>query len=127
MAFQSILFEKTEDRVKAETMAAPLFFLDLNLDQVIDAIVAGKQEYDLKPFFYTFLGDIEAIQYRHEIMLDLENEILFGNINSFSEKMRTMRAYLVQADNLYYKYQKERMVLDAVSIYGDAVNSLVHD
>ncbi len=127
MAFQSILFEKTEDRVKAETVAAPVFSLDLNLDQVIDAIVAGKQEYDLKPFLYTSLGDIEAIQYRHEIMLDLENEVLFRNINSFSEKMRTMRAYLVQADQLYYKYQKERMVLDAVSIYGDAVNCLVHD
>jgi hypothetical protein len=60
-------------------------------------------------------------------MQELENEALFGNINSFSEKMRTMRAYLVQADKLYYKYQKERMVLDAVSIYGDAVNCLVHD
>ncbi|MGD0216880.1 MAG: DNA mismatch repair protein MutS [Desulfobaccales bacterium] len=127
MAFHSILFEKTEDRAKAETVAAPLFFLDLNLDQIIDAIVAGKQEYDLKPFFYTSLDDIDAIKYRHEIMQELENEALFGNINSFSEKMRTMRAYLVQADKLYYKYQKERMVLDAVSIYGDAVNCLVHD
>ena len=41
--------------------------------------------------------------------------------------MRIMRAYLVQSDKLYYKYQKERMFLDAVSIYCNAVNCLVHD
>ena len=127
MAFHSILFERTEDGIKTETVAAPVFFLDLNLDQVIDAIVAGKQEYNLKPFFFTSLSDIDAIKYRYEIMRDLENEVLFKNINSFSEKMRTMRAFLVQADKLYYKYQKERMFLDAVAIYCDAVNCLGHD
>lgn len=127
MVFHSILFERTEDNIKTETVEAAAFYLDLNLDQIIDAIVAGKQEYNLKPFFYTSLGDIEAIKYRHEIMLDLENEVLFEDIKSFSEKMRAMRSYLVQADKLYYKYQKERMFLEAISIYCDAVNCLGHD
>ena len=127
MTFHSILFKRTEDSIKTETVEAPVFFLDLNLDQIIDAIVAGKQEYNLKPFFYTSLGDIEAIKYRHEIMRDLENEVLFEYIKSFSEKMRTMRTHLAIADKLYYKYQKERMFLDAISIYCDAVNCLVHD
>jgi len=127
MAFHSILFERTEDSMKTETVEAPGFFLDLNLDQVIDAIVAGKQEYNLKPFFYTSLGDIDAIKYRQEIMRDLENEVLFEDIKSFSEKMRSMRANLAIADKLYYEYQKERMFLDAISIYCDAVNCLVHD
>src|SRR5208337_5682951 len=100
MAFHSILFERTEDRIKTGTVEAPVFFLDLNLDQIIDAIVAGKQEYNLKPFFFTPLGDIDAIKYRYEIMRDLENEVLFEDIKSFCEKMRLMRAYLVQADKL---------------------------
>jgi hypothetical protein len=127
MAFYSILFERTEDRIKTETVEPPVFFLDLNLDQIIDAIAAGKQEYNLKPFFYIPLGDIDAIRYRYEIMRDLENEVLFEDIKSFCEKMGLMRAYLVQADKLYYKYQKERMFLDAISIYCNAVNCLVHD
>ncbi len=123
MAFKSILFEKPADLIKEQ----PDFFADLNFDQIVDLVIYGREEYDLKPFFYASLGDIDAIKYRYEIMQDLENEALFGNINSFSEKMRTMRAYFVQADKLYYKYQKERMFLDAISIYGDAVNCLVHD
>ena len=61
MTFHSILFEATEDSNKRETHQAPVFFTDLNLDQIIDAITAGKEEYNLKPFFYTSLHDIDAI------------------------------------------------------------------
>jgi DNA mismatch repair protein MutS len=127
MTFPSILFEKTEDSIKKETLEAPAFFVDLNLDQIIDTIAAGKQEYDLKPFFYTSLHDVEAIKYRHEIFRDLEHENLFEHIKSFAQEMRVMRQHLAQADKLRYKYQKERWFLEAVAIYGDAVNRLVHD
>ncbi len=127
MIFYSILFERTEDTIKEETLEAPVFFVDLNLDQVIDAVTTGRQEYNLKPFFYTSLKDINAVKYRHEIMQDLENIILFEHINSFAQNMRAMREHLAQADKFYYKYQKERWFLDAVEIYCDTVHCLVHD
>jgi DNA mismatch repair ATPase MutS len=127
MTFHSILFERPEDSIKTETLEAPVFFVDLNLDQIIDAITASKREYNLKPFFYASLNDIDAITYRHEITRDLENEILFENIKSFAQRMRTMRKHLTQAEKLYYKYQKESWFLDAVEIYCDAVTSLVYD
>lgn len=127
MTFRSILFERTEDSIKKETRVAPGFFVDLNLDQIIDAITASRQEYHLKPFFYTSLHHIDAITYRHEILRDLENNILFEHIKSFAQKMRTMREYLAQADKLHYTYQKERWFLDAVALYCDTVTCLVYD
>jgi DNA mismatch repair protein MutS len=127
MTFPSILFNKTETNLKIEPLEAPTFIADLNLDQIIEAITAGRQEYNLKPFFYTSLSDIDAIKYRQEIMRDLENDILFEHIKSFSHKLRTMREHLVQTDKLYYKYQKESWFLDAVEIYCDAINSLALD
>lgn len=127
MTFHSILFERAEDGGREETLEAPAFFVDLNLDQVIDTITAGKEEYNLKPFFYAPLTAIDAIQYRHEIMRDLENTILFENITSFAQKMRAMRDHLAKADKLYYLYQKESWFLDAVEIYCQAVNRLVDD
>ena len=127
MAFHSILFPRPEDGTNKETPEAPVFFADLNLDQIIDAITAGREEYDLKPFFYTSLNDIDVITYRHEIMRDLENNILFEYVKSFAQRMQAMREHLAQADKLRYKYQKESWFLDAVEIYCDTINCLAHD
>ena len=127
MTFHSILFERTEDGTKKETPEEPVFFGDLNLDQIIDAITAGRQGYNLKPFFYTPLNDTDAIKYRQEIAQDLENEILLGNIRSFALKMGTMRRYLALVDELYNKYHKEGWFLEAVGLYCEAVTCLVHD
>jgi len=127
MVFHSILFERAEDSLKQEPFEAPSFFVDLNLDQIIDGITANKQEYNLKPFFYTPLKTIAAIKYRQEIMRDFENQVLLENIKSFADKMRTIRVRLALIDKLSYKYNKEGCFLDAVEIYCDAINCLVHD
>jgi len=127
VTFHSILFDRTEDGLKEETLEAPVFFVDLNLDQIIDAITAGRQEYDLKPFFYTPLHDVAAIQYRHEILQDLENQVLFENIKSFAQKMSVMRRYLALAEKLSYKYHKEGWYLEAAEVYCEAITGLAHD
>ena len=126
MTFHSILFERTEESTKKESLEAPAFFVDLNLDQVIDTITAGRKEYNLKPFFYTPLSDIDTIKYRHEIMQDLENKILFENIKTFAQEMRTMRGHLSLVEELHHKYHKEGWFLETIDIYCETVNRLVH-
>lgn len=124
MTFHSILFAKSEDGVKTATRDEPDFFVDMHLDQIVDVITANKQEYSLKPFFYTPLRDVDSISYRHEILRDLENEKLFEYLQTFAQKMRAMREHLAQAGKLHYTYQRERWFLDAVEIYCDAVLDL---
>ncbi|HML20962.1 MAG TPA: hypothetical protein PKD09_04895 [Aggregatilinea sp.] len=127
MVFHSILFSGAEDGAQPGMLEAPDFFVDLNLDQVVETITAAKREYNLKPFFYTSLNDIDAILYRQEVMRDLENKSLYEYINLFARGMRAMRDHLAQADKLHYTRQKQRWFLDAVEIYCDTVDSLVHD
>jgi DNA mismatch repair protein MutS len=126
MVFRSILFEKVQDRIETASQV-PSCFADLNLDQIVAAVTAGKQEYDLKPFFYLPLHDVGAIEYRHEIFRDLEKTVVFESIKSFAHKMRAMREHLAQADKLYYRYQKGAWFLDAVEIYCDAVSCFARD
>lgn len=125
--FHSILFERFEDALTERTSEAPVFFVDLNLDQLVDAITAGKQQYNLKPFFYAPLLTVHSIEYRQEIMKDMENETVAKHIRSFAQSMLTMREHLTQADKLYYKRQKEAWFLDAVEIYCDAIGRLAND
>ncbi|GBE14257.1 endonuclease MutS2 [bacterium BMS3Abin14] len=127
MAFRSILFKRTEDGIKKEILDAPAFFVDLNLDQVMDAITSGAEEYNLRPFLYTSLHDIEAIKYRQEVAQDLEHGEILEIIKSFALKMRTMRQYLGMLDKLFNKYNKEGWFLEAVSIYCETVQCLLHD
>ena len=124
MIFQSILFQTADNPVPTEQ---PDFFADLNLDQIVAAITVGKDEYDLKPFFYASLHDTDAITYRHEVMQALERSRLFDVVKDFARQMQAMRQHLVQADKLYERRQKQRWFLEAVEIYCDAVTRLVHE
>ena len=50
MSFQSILFDRTPEGKKEFISEMRAFFIDLNLNQVIEALTAGKQEYKLKEY-----------------------------------------------------------------------------
>jgi len=127
MLFRSILFDDSGISRDIDGREAPEFFTDLNLDQIVASITAGREEYNLKPFFYTPLSRVETINDRHDIFRDLENQALFGHIRSFAQKMRTMRRHLAQSEKLHYKYQKQRWFLDGADIYCDAVSCLTHE
>ena len=127
MLFPSILFDESETSTAIDGRESPEFFTDLNLDQIVASITAGREEYNLKPFFCAPLSRVESINYRHDIFRDLEDQALLGHIRSFAEKMRAMRGHLAQADKLHYQYQKLRWFLEAADLYCDAVNCLTHD
>src|SRR6266508_1055672 len=125
LRFHSILFDRPEDG--ADERAEPAFFSDLNLDQVVESITASRADYDLKPFFYTPLPDVDAVGYRHAVLRDLEKDAVFEAVRAFAQQMRSMREHLAQADKLHYRYQKERWLLDAVGIYCQAVGALADE
>ena len=127
MAFRSILYEDDENAASRAPQNAPEYFRDLNLDQTVEAITAGKEDYDLKPFFHDPLRTPEAVSYRQEVMRDLEDEQTFGCIVSFAGSMRMMRQKLAQASKLYHRYHKERWFLDAVETWCKAVCDLHKD
>jgi len=124
MTFYSILFEGPHHGIEGGKPEAPAFFHDLNLDQIIDTVTAPWKDYDLAPFYYTRLNDLDAIAYRQEIMQDLDDKILIQAVKTFSEQMRAMRGCLDQAKKLDYKYAMERRFVGAVEIYCEAVERL---
>jgi hypothetical protein len=125
MTFYSILSDRGS--IQKETAEQPTCFPDLNLDQVIDAITARKQEYNLKPFFYTPLRDAETIRYRQEVMRDLEDPALMTYIKAFAADMALACRYLALAEKLDFDYHKKGWSLEAALVYCDAVTKLAHN
>jgi hypothetical protein len=126
MSFHSILFENP-DRARGAATEVPDFFRDLNLDQIVDGITAGRDEYNLRPFFCHGLTELAVIEYRQEVMRDLEAEALFQSIKSFASQMRAMRVHLTTAEKDYCKYGKEAWFLAAAMTYCEAVETLLRD
>lgn len=125
MKFNSIMFLKEDDRTRCEkALEPPDFFSDLNLDQVVDAITAGREQYDLKPFFNLPLSDIDTIVYRQEIARDLEDKALLERIKSFAQEMTTVRRYLAMIEKLDDKYHQQGWYLEAAIVYGAALKRL---
>lgn len=119
-----MLFDRSDISCDVDGRKAPPFLADLNLDQVLESIVAGREEYRLEPFFWTPLREVDAVHYRHEVLRDLEKQPLLQSVKAFEQAMQAMRKRLAQADTLHYQLQREWWFLDSVASYCDAVSSL---
>ncbi|HUB69943.1 MAG TPA: hypothetical protein VL984_05935 [Acidimicrobiales bacterium] len=100
------------------------FATDLNLDQVFDALTAGRQELDLASVLYTPLGDVDLVAYRHEVLADFEHPPLAEAVRAFGKGMRQVRDVLAAASKLHNHWQQERLFLEAVPAYCHNVASL---
>ena len=127
MTFRSILYAGTGSDAPTGLNDAPEFFGDLNLDQIVASVTAGRAEYDLMPFFYRPLDDFDDIAYRQEVVRDLEDAALHERIAGFALEMREMRSHLRAAGERYYRLNKEGWFVDAVAIYCAAIERLAAD
>lgn len=127
MLKHSLLFTSSNGYLDSQDAIAPEFFPDLNLDQVIDAIVAQKQEYNLAPFYYDLPRDEATVRYRQDVFRDLESESLLRNVRAFAEKMAVARRYLGLTEKLRYRYHHRGWFLEAAAVYVEAVSHLADD
>lgn len=121
-AFRSILFGSEDPPAPIPDDADVIG--DLNLDQVFDGVVAGRDEYDLRGLFLTPLHEPKSVRFRHEVLADLEAGPLLGDVRAFADAMRQVRRCLVQAGKLRYRHQKLRWLTDAAARYCRAVELL---
>jgi DNA mismatch repair protein MutS len=125
--FESILFELPEGDSGPGGLGEPDFFADLNLDQVLTWMTDGREQYDLRPFFFAPLRDADAVRYRHEVLHDLEKREVLEPVSRFAEAMGHMREHLAQVRKLHYQLQKQAWFLDAAGRYCEAVRALAQE
>lgn len=110
-----------------QRLEAPGYFRDLHIDQILDALVVGYEEFDLKPFFQAPLPNVDAIEYRHEVNRDLDDRGILAAVLQFTEQIAVVREHLRAASKMSYELQKKRWFLQATETYVDAVDSLLRD
>jgi DNA mismatch repair protein MutS len=99
--------------------------VDLSLGPVVDAILAGRREYALRPLFQEPLSDPDAVEFRHEVFRDLEMEDARTAVLAFAHEMRRVRRCLGMVQSRRYPFEQQRWLLDAAALYCSAVSALV--
>jgi DNA mismatch repair protein MutS len=124
MPFYSILGDRPSADTRAQDPDEPAFFSDLNLDQIVEALVAGREDYGLRSLFYAPRRDADTVGYRQEVMRDLAAGEPREAIAAFSGEMQAVRRELAGAEQVAETLHRERRLLDAADSYCRAVASL---
>ena len=120
----SFLFDPASGTAEQAQRDCPGYFVDLNLNQVEDAIFKGRERYDLKNIFRLPLRDVRDVVFRQAILRDLEKVPVRLCFNDFFAGLGRVRECQAKIERVYYSRQKEWWLLEAVRIYGQTVSQL---
>ncbi len=121
MVFNSILW--SNGQTESLEVEDPDFFVDLNIDQIINGIIDKNKDYDLRPLFDTMPESIDTVRYRQDIFKDLQNPVTLSVLKEYSMRMKSVYAMLSGNERLY-QYQKQGWHLDAALMYFDSIQDL---
>ncbi|WP_327139239.1 MutS-related protein [Nocardia sp. NBC_01327] len=105
----------------AEVVADGDTLTDLNIDQVIAAVLREGDEYGLESLFRRPVRDRDTVRYRQEVFGDLGNDAIRAVFVEFAHGMRRVRRRLAGAARLTHPRQKQRWLLDAAADYITAI------
>lgn len=119
-------------RGEADTVSSePSYFHDLNLDQVVDGITAGRSRHHLTPEFWTPIRDLDILAYRHEVFDDLFRSDIGSVVRSFTQRrlvyqFQTRTNEIRDDDHGLQHHYRTRFFLNAVEEYCQATLDLCH-
>lgn len=138
--FYSILFPTREQHDKPRHYKEPSYFKDLNLDTVFAPILMDeegfgqkvKKDLGLESFYYTPLRDREIVEYRQDIMRELESDelcsLIVGFVNTINDIQGVVKAVHNSIESTI-KWQDNYLVrgqlLESTERYSKAVSSLL--
>lgn len=107
-------------------IAAPVpgYFSDLQLDQLVDAVVAGREQHNLKPAFSARLEDPAAIERRQAVFVDFQDERLRLAVRMFCDGLTRYERQTEAAARIRHPRQAQRWRLNAVASYVDVIDAV---
>ena len=115
------------DGEAAAAEADPACFADLNLDQLVDTLTAGRQDYDLAGWYRAPLTHPEEVRHRHEVVSDLLQASTREAVDAFADRMRRVRRLLRGSKALHYAVQTHEIFLRAAVEYTSAVATVASE
>ena len=110
-----------------EAVMRPGLYLDLNLDQIMDAVLCHETDHNLTELFYQFCPDGATVTYRQEVMRALEEPQVRGAFQAFLRSMVKAGRLLDYGATAHHAAQRDKYALDGAVLYCDAVRLLLDE
>jgi len=123
--FRSILFPVASGDMGLEVTDQPPCFVDLNLDQIVAAIVSKRDENVLRPIFHSTFRNEHIVRHRLAVFADLERPEVLPHFPEFCETMQSVKANLAYLEKIGCKCHRNLVFLHAVSLYTQSVGTLL--
>ena len=123
-SFASILFEDGRALDELQRIPEPDHFGDLHLGQLFASISAQKPDYDLEPFFRIPLSDRASIEWRQDVVRDLQDPAIRSAVTAFAASQAQMRSALKEQKARRHPLEQQRWFLDAAIFYCEGVEEL---
>jgi DNA mismatch repair ATPase MutS len=122
--FESIIFRSAGDI--GEIDHDNDIFEDFSLKKIFKGIMGNIPDTDFEKLLYTPVPDMDNIIYRQDIFRDLRNPKILKALTQFSEDS-SMIFYNINKLGDLYRLQRERWLLDSVSLYCNSLLTLYNE
>lgn len=104
-----------------EKIKRPVFYQDLNLDQLIDVIARSNNTYEIKDYFYYFPANEVCERYRREVYQDVKKPCLNVALNTFCEGMYKVRHKMENINKVNLVIQQKAWHISGAAEYANAL------
>ena len=107
-----------------KAVLAPEFFVDLNMDQIVDQIMVERRHYDLRRYFNRMPEELEVTKKRQEVQKALGDADFFEGLLKFSDYMLCARGYAADYQEAERELCRQKLLLDCGEQYILALDTL---
>ncbi len=108
-----------------KAVLAPDFFVDLNMEQVAEQIMAERRGYDMRKYFNRMPEELSVTKKRQEVFRALEDPELFHGLSEFSDYMQRARGYAADYQAAEREICRQKLLLDCGVQYACALDVLI--
>ena len=110
---------------KPDAPMCPGLYLDLNLDQIMDAVLCHDADDELKDIFYRFCPDADMALYRQDVMKTLMEPEAGDAFHAFLQAMAKAERLNQYGRQVHHAAQRDKYTLDGAVQYCDAIRQLL--
>ncbi len=115
---------KSMSFAEISALSKPDFTDDLQLDYLIDKIVAFRENPELRPYFYLFPEEPDTCFYRQEVFRDLQSAEIKECMEKLIAGISCAERYFQYSDSFSFSAQKWKWRLDGILVYYQTIEDL---